>query len=72
MKKLEIFISRLKKLGIEIELVGNFPWVYLHKINGKTVTETYLAEHGFTLYFQSTDRFIDLSEIFKLIRKYRK
>ena len=42
--KLSIFINRLKKLGIVIELFGNYPWIYLGKINGKNVTEKFEAE----------------------------
>ena len=49
--KLSIFINRLKKLGIVIELFGNYPWIYLGKINGKNVTEKFEAEHGFTIAF---------------------
>lgn len=33
--KLKVFIERLKKIGINIELVGNYPWIYLHRINKK-------------------------------------
>jgi len=53
MDKIEIFIKRLKKIGIEIELAGNLPWIYLQRINGKHVTEKFMAEHGFTLAFLS-------------------
>jgi hypothetical protein len=27
--KIKVFVERLKKLGIEIKLQGNFPWVYI-------------------------------------------
>lgn len=75
-KKLWIFINRMKKLGINIELVGNFPWIYIHKINGQKVTEQFHAEHGFTIGFQPITKggefeFTSIKEIFKLIKKYK-
>lgn len=74
--KITIFINRIKKLGINIELVGNVPWIYIDKINGKRVTEKFQAKHGFTLAFYPIRKdqelkFTDLSEIFKLIKKYK-
>ena len=33
------FINRLGKLGIEVDLISNFPWIYLYKINSKKVKE---------------------------------
>ena len=41
MDKLETFIRRLSKLNINIELVGNYPWIYLDKINNKKVVEKF-------------------------------
>lgn len=70
-----IFINRLNKLGIVIEIFSNYPWVYVHKINGKPVSEKYHSEHGFTIAFRPVRNgedieFTDIKEIFKLIRKY--
>lgn len=75
MEKLTIFINRLKKLGIETEYFSNFPWIYIDKINGQKVTEKYQADHGFTVAFLPVRvdhefHFTDITEIFKLIRKY--
>ena len=75
MNKLETFINRMKLLGIDIKLTGNYPWIYIHSINGKRVTERFEAEHGFTIAFlpirkDQELKFTDISEIFKLIRKY--
>lgn len=68
------FGNRLSKLGIEIEYFGNYPWVYLYKINGKIVKEKQYSEHGFTIIFHplkgETPKFLDIHETFKLIRKY--
>ena len=69
------FYERLKKIGISVELSGNFPWVYLYKINGVLVKERFKATHGFCCFYQSTsregkDRFSDRREVFKTVRKY--
>lgn len=71
MSKITIFIERLQKLNIKIELFGNYPWIYLDTINGKKVKERFLANHGFTIMFSTTNEFTDIKEIFKIIRKYR-
>lgn len=71
------FIDRLNKIGINVMLGGNYPWIYIDIINGKRVIETFEANHGFTVAFlkqkanENDDvNFTDISEIFKLIRKY--
>ena len=74
--KIKVFVERLKKLGIEVKLQGNFPWVYITEICGKRVTEKFEGNHGFTLIFlpgrndSPPSEFTDITEIFKLIRKY--
>ena len=73
--KIASFYNRLKKIGIEITMVSNYPWLYLDTINGKKVTERFQAEHGFTIMFRPIKadqevQFTDINEIFKLIRKY--
>ena len=44
--KLKIFVERMKKVGVEITLAGNYPWVYIDTINGQRVIETFQANHG--------------------------
>jgi len=73
--KLTSFIDRMNKLNINIKLVGNYPWVYIDEINNKRVTETFQANHGFTIAFLpiKADKQIeltDIGEIFKLVRRY--
>jgi hypothetical protein len=74
--KITRFVERLKKIGIDVKLSGNFPWVYIDEICGKRVTETFAANHGFTLIFlpgrndSPPSEFTDITEIFKLVRKY--
>jgi hypothetical protein len=76
--KITRFIERLKKIGIDVKLKGNFPWVYIDEICGIRVTESFAANHGFTLIFlpgrndSPVSEFTDIEEIFKLIRKYVK
>lgn len=72
---LDSLIRRLKKLNIEVELVLNAPWIYISKINGKTVKEKYQGRHGFTVAFYPIKlggklQLTDISKIFKLIRMY--
>jgi hypothetical protein len=74
--KITRFVERLKKIGIDVKLSGNFPWVYIDEICGIRVTEKFEANHGFTLIFlpgrndSPVSEFTDITEIFKLIRKY--
>jgi hypothetical protein len=75
--KIKVFVERLKKIGIDVKLSGNFPWIYLDEINGVRVTETFCANHGFTVMFlpgrndSPPSEFTDIKEIFKLIREYK-
>lgn len=76
--KLKAFVDRLNKIGIEVKLSGNFPWIYLYEICGIRVKETFQANHGFTVMFlpgrndSPVSNFTDITEIFKLIRKYKR
>jgi hypothetical protein len=76
MDKLTILVNRLKKIGIEITMFGNYPWIYLDTVNGKKVTEKFEGNHGFTIAFSPirTDQvlnFTDIGKIFEILRKYR-
>ena len=48
---LSTLVERLQKIGINITLAGNAPWIYLNSINGVRVTEKFYANHGFTIAF---------------------
>ena len=68
--------NRLKKININVEFFGNYPWIYLDKVNGNKVKETYLSDHGFTVTFLPTKEqhqfdFVSTKEMFKIIRKYK-
>lgn len=80
MNELEIFIRRLNRIGIKIELIGNVPWIYLHKVNGNVVKreDFYNANHGYCVAWypvRSGEKvhlnWHDIKKTFKLIRKYR-
>jgi hypothetical protein len=75
------FKKRLKKIGYEIELQGNVPWIYLHSVNGNKIKEEDWtnANHGYCiawypLYLQDEVQlnWHDIKLTFKLIRKYGK
>ena len=76
--KIRIFVERLKKIGIEVKLVGNYPWVYIDEICGIKVKEKFEGNHGFTLIFlparndSPPSEFTDIKEIFNLLRKYKR
>ena len=76
--KLDIFRKRMLKLGIELQMSSNYPWIYIDSVNGNRIKrEDYFeGNHGFTIGFLPIRRdqefhFTDITEIFKLIRKYK-
>lgn len=72
-KKLDVFMKRLKDININLELAGNYPWIYMKSVNGVRVTRTFEGNHGFTIGFypirpEQEFQFTNLSEIFEEIR----
>jgi hypothetical protein len=70
-------VPRLKKIGINVELVGNYPWIYLEKVNGNRIKKDdfYCGNHGFTIAFYpirvgQTMELTDIRKVFEIIRKY--
>ena len=55
MEKIKTFVNRLNKIGINVKVIGNLPWIYVIEINGKAVTEKFQANHGFTIAFLNMD-----------------
>ena len=77
MDKLTVFVDRLDNIGVKLSIAGNFPWVYIDKIDGVKVTEKFQANHGFCVAYlpirkDQDIKFTDIGETFKLIRKYVK
>ena len=75
MNKLTTLINRLAKIGVNVKLGMNYPWVYVISINDKRVTEKYRAEHGWTIGFMPIRinedfKFTDTHKFFELLRKY--
>ena len=78
MNEIEVFINRMRKIGIELELDGNVPWIYLKSVNGNRVREIdYNANHGYTIAWYPVRMGVeprldsDLNRTFDIIRKYR-
>jgi len=78
MNEIQIFINRMRKIGIELELEGNVPWIYLKSVNGNRVREIdYNANHGYTIAWypvrlgDKPHLDSDLNRTFDIIRKYR-
>jgi len=72
--KIDVFIRRLNRIGIDIVVSINSPWVYLDYVNGKRVTGKYLSSYKFTLALMPVRKdgqiaFVDTKKIFGLIRK---
>lgn len=70
---LQILTSRLKRIGIDITLNGNLPWVYLSHVNDIKVEGTYMAEHGFCAFMlpmkkDGVVKFTNRREVFNKIR----
>ncbi len=74
------FRERLKKIGIEIDLEGNAPWIYLKSVNGNKVErEDWVnANHGYCVAWypvwhrdEVQMNWQDIKLTFKLIRKYK-
>lgn len=75
---LTIFRNRLLKIGIEIEMWSNYPWIYIEKVNGNEIAEEdyFYANHGFTVGFHPIRpgeefKYTDIKRIFEIIRKYK-
>ena len=73
MTTFDSFILRLKKIGINVEVAANYPWVYLLSVNGVRVRKKYYSDYGFTLGWlpprpNEEFRFSDISTIFQAIR----
>lgn len=75
--ELDVFVARLHKIGITVKFALNYPWIYFDTINDKKVKEKYKSEHGFVVGYMPIQKdkrmkFENLTEIFKLLRKYAK
>lgn len=80
MNEVQIFINRLKKIGIELELEGNAPWIYLKSVNGNIIKQEdwVNANRGYTIAWYPltikkdfTLNWHDIRLTFNIIRKYK-
>ena len=79
MNEVTKFRERLKKIGYDIELTSNAPWIYLYSVNGNIVNSVdwINANLGYTIawYPLTIDKefrlnWADIKTTFMLIRKY--
>lgn len=64
------FVRRLSKIGITVDLVGNYPWIYLEAVNEKKVSGAFRSKDKFTAFFLNKEmKFSDRREVFKKIRE---
>jgi hypothetical protein len=75
--RLATFKNRLQKIGIDVTFAANYPWIYFDTINGKEVTGTFHANHGWTAFFYPVEihgkiKFSDRREVFKKVREFIK
>jgi hypothetical protein len=73
MNIIDKFVNRLNRIGIEVTLIGNYPWVYMDTVNNKQIKENFQANHGYTVFFMPIDnkqkvRFSDRRTVFRKIR----
>ena len=80
MNEITVFVERLKKIDIHIELAGNAPWIYLDKVNGVRIKreDWYNANHGYCIAYYGVKmgeephlNWNTMKTTFKLIRKYK-
>ena len=71
-------VPRLRKIGISVELFGNYPWIYLDKVNGNKIKreDYFRGNHGFTIAFSPIRNdqkmeLTDIGKVFEIIRKYK-
>lgn len=74
MNQIEVFINRLKKIGITLTFIGNTPWIYLDTVNSKKVKGKYLGNHGFTAFWYPVKpgesiHISNIGEVFNKIRE---
>jgi len=63
-------VRRLNKIGIDIELSCNFPWVYLDSVNSVKITEKKNASHGYCITYNTDRRNLRFrKDLFKKIRE---
>lgn len=78
MDEIQIFINRMKRIGIYLELSANVPWIYLDKVNeNKVKPEDYSSNHGYTIAWYpvklGSEPYLDsdIKRTFDIIRKYK-
>jgi hypothetical protein len=80
MNELDVLVERLKKIGIEIQLTGNIPWIYLRSVNGNVIKQEdcknanwghCIGWYPAFMYDEYHINWHDIKYTFELIRKYK-
>jgi len=76
MIEFDVFCNRMKRIGVDLEFGGNYPWIYIDKINGNKVKEKFQSEHGFVVAYYPRKigekfKLKHKEELIELIRKYK-
>jgi hypothetical protein len=75
---IERFVRRLKRIGIDVQLSANAPWVYLDSVNNQVLMgELFMANHGFTAFWLPVHEgrdivFTDRRKVIAKVREYAK
>lgn len=73
---IERFVRRLKRIGIDVQLSANVPWVYLDSVNNQVLMgDLFMANHGFTAFWLPVSVggdivFTDRRKVFAKVREY--
>ena len=73
---IERFVRRLKRIGIDVQLSANCPWVYLDSVNNQVLMgELFHSDHGFTAFWlpvrlDQVPIFTDRRAVFAKVREY--
>lgn len=68
------FQRRLRNIGVNVQFIGNVPWIYLRWVNGKPVNDNYKGNHGFTAFWYPARKgekvkFTDRKKVFAKVRE---
>ena len=62
--------NRLQKIGVNLELEGNLPWVYLKSVNNLQVKGCKNAQHGWCIHMLGDERNLTFrKDLFTKIRE---
>lgn len=67
---LERVTTRLEKIGVTLELLGNVPWAYLRSVNGVLIKENKNTRHGYCIDYITDQRHLNFRrDLFVKVRE---